>query len=131
MDEARPGLRPGEHGDEIVIPGEDEPFRILSWVPPRLILAHGEEVRSFFLAAGQDGVWVGSRGDARFVERPSRRRALEASRTPEGHPLRIERELTPVRVADGEKAYRERRTTRNRRTIHPKGQGKLPSCPRW
>jgi biotin carboxyl carrier protein len=75
----------GNPGAEIVVPGEEVPFRILSWNPPRLILARGDEVRAFFVAPAKDGVWIGAQGHTHFVERPSRRRALSTVAAPEGH----------------------------------------------
>ena len=56
-------------------------------------------------------------------------RYLLHSRTPDGRPLRIERTVEPVPVAPEERAYRERRATRNMRTTQPNWQWNGPDIP--
>ncbi|MFQ5655644.1 MAG: acetyl-CoA carboxylase biotin carboxyl carrier protein subunit [Planctomycetota bacterium] len=63
---------------ELRVPGDDTPWRILSWSPPRLLLGRGEEVRAFFLAPAPGGVWIGAGGHVRLLELRPRRAAAAA-----------------------------------------------------
>lgn len=77
------GPRVQRAGSQISIdlPGEDTPYRVLSWQPPRLLLAQGEIVHALFLApdAGGNGCWVGQLGCALHVARESSRATHAAS----------------------------------------------------
>lgn len=65
-------------GDEwhVHVAGEAEPFRVVAWQSPTLVLARGNEVRSFSLAGRGDHFWIGRDGRTKEVDR---RRSHEAA----------------------------------------------------
>ncbi|MEM7168201.1 MAG: biotin/lipoyl-containing protein [Planctomycetota bacterium] len=66
-------------------PGVEEPFRVVAWTPPRLLLEHAGEVRAFTVAPGADGaVWLHHDGETRCIAKPDRRGAAGAA-AHEGH----------------------------------------------
>ena len=68
----------------VEVPGDATPYRVLTWVPPHLVLARGREVRHFFVAPSRDGVWIGDHGHVRHVKPKTRRRLRSTSAAP-GH----------------------------------------------
>lgn len=56
---------------QVTLPGQDEPYRVVSWQPPRLLLSRGHEVRTFFLAANADELWIGGPDGTEKVVRRS------------------------------------------------------------
>ncbi len=67
-------------------------------------------------------------GDGRFVWGITDRYTLHGF-TPEGRPLRIVRDAESVRVAGGERAYEERRVTRNLQSTEPSWSWNGPDIP--
>lgn len=68
----------------VTVPGVDEPFKVVAWKPPRLVLEHDGEVRAFLVAAGDAAsVWLQHAGETRHVEKP--RRGGAAAAATEGH----------------------------------------------
>lgn len=70
----------------VTLPNE-EPFRVLSWRAPRLVLERGNVIKSFLIAPSADGesVWVSHEGRTRQHERPGRSRASGVAAAVAGH----------------------------------------------
>ena len=54
MSREKPTLRASEDGWEVHIPGQETPFRVVSWNPPHLVLGRGDSVRRFFVTGKED-----------------------------------------------------------------------------
>ncbi|MGE3166732.1 MAG: acetyl-CoA carboxylase biotin carboxyl carrier protein subunit [Planctomycetota bacterium] len=86
---SRPGQRVWFADGERWVEASDGagPFRIVSWHPPRMLLARGDEVRAFFVAPTADGsgVWLGGDGRTEAVLRPKRGRSSASAQGTTGH----------------------------------------------
>ncbi len=70
---------------EVRLPGEPLPYRVLAWRPPLLLLARGNETRSFFVARGAEGTWLGSGGHARWIPGAAPKRARGTAAATDRH----------------------------------------------
>ena len=65
---AKPKLEHTEGSWSVTLPGDAEPFNVLSWQPPRLILERDGELRCFQIAATDGGHWLGRLGQVTKIE---------------------------------------------------------------
>ncbi|MFN0059900.1 MAG: acetyl-CoA carboxylase biotin carboxyl carrier protein subunit [Planctomycetota bacterium] len=69
---------------QIDVPDEAAPYTVVSWLPPRLVLARGPEQRAFFIAGDADFLWLGHDGHVVRTARAGRRRS-GAAHAAQGH----------------------------------------------
>ncbi len=91
---------------EFAVEGDPLPYRVLSWQPPRLVLARGNEVQTWFVAESPAGLWLGHAGSTMLVaRRGGARDAAPAAHAPAHDDLSspMPGRVLEVLVAEGER----------------------------
>lgn len=105
----RPGAGIVTRDGERWIAADDggEPFRVVSWQAPRLVLQRGRELRAYFVAPTADGAgaWLSGGGRTERLLRPKRGRSTGGAHAAAGHEdltSPMPGKILDVLVAEGE-----------------------------